>query len=97
MTKSEPRWPTLGEARAADAERRGRGEVSLNLYREGITGSLQLSIDFEHREGGHGYRLFGEKFVGQSKRLRHYVLTEADIDAIRAYLRLAKRRLRQQS
>lgn len=71
------------------------GTVSLNVYRCALTGSLQLSVDFERPdESSHGYRLFGEKFVGRSERLRRHVLDERDVKELRSYLTMAARNLR---
>lgn len=65
--------------------------VSLNVYKDGLTGSLQLSVDYEDGCGGHGYRLAGPKFAGKSKLLLRRALNQSDISELRTYLDDAER------
>jgi hypothetical protein len=61
--------------------------VQLNLYRCNVTGGLQLAIeDIDDNGTGHGYRIFGPKFLGDSTLLRRYVIDDRDVDEIRSYL-----------
>lgn len=48
--------------------------------------AYQLSINVENGKSGHGYRLLGPKYVGNSKNLRTVNLTQRDADKIRAIL-----------
>jgi hypothetical protein len=64
--------------------------VVLNVWRDGATGGLQLSIDNEREDGsGHGYRIAGPKFNGSGENLLKHRLDQRDADEIRSYLDVA--------
>jgi hypothetical protein len=61
--------------------------VSISLDRDGLTGGLQLQIGVQDERGvGHGYRIFGPKYLGNSKEVRRKVIDKYDADSIRGYL-----------
>lgn len=63
--------------------------VTFDILRCPRTGSLQASIGVQDERGyGHGYRLFGPKFAGDSEVLRSHTLTPEDAREIRRYLDL---------
>lgn len=53
----------------------------MEIYRDGWTGALQLSIGDDHG----GYRLIGPKFNGSSAVLASRVLDDRDIAELRRY------------
>ena len=62
------------------------GIVSINVYKDGWTGALQLSIDDE--DGGR--RLAGPKFNGSSTCILSKALSKDDVYEIRQYLKKVK-------
>ena len=58
-------------------------QVYLSIDRDGATGCLQISIN----DGNGGYRIHGPKYAGGSRNLARSVLTQRDVQEIRAYLR----------
>lgn len=54
----------------------------LEICRDEVTGSLQLSIGNENG----GYRIAGPKFTGKSKNLVMHIVTKRDADELRSYL-----------
>lgn len=64
-----------------------RRTVTIQLDRCNVTGGYQLSIGSENAEGyGHGYRIFGPKFIGDSTSIRKMTIDKRTADAIRGYL-----------
>ncbi len=62
--------------------------VFLCVDRDGLTGSLQLSIHLTRPDGGgHGYRIAGPKFSGTSKKVLHHQLTARDAAEFKDYLK----------
>jgi hypothetical protein len=53
---------------------------------------MQLSINWYDEadgiiwESGHGYRIFGPKFLGSGELIKRHVLDERDVREIREYL-----------
>lgn len=61
--------------------------VTISVDRHGTTGAHQLSINLRYPDGlGHGYRLYGPKFTGNSTPVLDAVLDQRDADEIREYL-----------
>lgn len=68
--------------------------VSLDLDRCGCCGSLQLSINVTREDGsGHGFRIWGDSYNGQSTSIRRKVLDARDVQEIRSYLDLAEKQM----
>lgn len=59
-------------------------DIRLNVYRDGLTGGIQLAIDDEER--GTGYRLAGPKFNGSGERLLTCRIGQQEIVRLREYL-----------
>lgn len=63
--------------------------VVISVDRDGYTNGIQLSINAVDDDGcGHGYRIFGPKYLGDSELVREYTLDKRDADEIRRYLDL---------
>lgn len=63
-------------------------KITLCVDRDGLTGSLQLSINLTRADGGgHGYRISGPKFSGASKKVLHHQITQRDVAEITDYLK----------
>jgi hypothetical protein len=61
-------------------------KVTLTLDKSGF-GSYQISINLVDEQGhGHGYRLLGPKYLGDSTELSVVTLDERDAQEIREYL-----------
>lgn len=58
------------------------GSALLSIYKDGLTGGIQLSIGDKNG----GYRIAGPKFNGSGKPLLEHRLTERDAKEIRYYL-----------
>ncbi len=56
--------------------------VLISVHRDGVTGSIQLSIGNAHG----GYRIAGPKFNGTGRLLLEHMVTERDAQEIRSYL-----------
>jgi hypothetical protein len=62
-------------------------KVTLDIDRDRYTGGVQVSIGVENDAGsGHGYRLAGPKYLGNSESIKRVTLTENDAREIRRYL-----------
>jgi hypothetical protein len=57
-------------------------------------GRFQLSIN---DEGSGGYRICGPKYVGSSTNVARHQITDRDVDEIRQYLKLARKRCPQEN
>ena len=61
--------------------------IELSLDQDNATGGFQLSIGTRDKNGGgHGYRIFGPKYIGDSTNIRTVILNPHDVDEIRVYL-----------
>lgn len=61
--------------------------VEIGVYKDGLTGGVQISIDHRNNDGGgHGYRIAGPDFSGNSLLIKKASLTERDANEIRRYL-----------
>lgn len=66
--------------------------ITITVDQRECDGGFQLSINKENPDGGgHGYRIAGPKYDSGGKTLVRHVLTKRDVDAIRAYLRDARK------
>jgi hypothetical protein len=60
-------------------------KITLEVYEVG--GAIQVSIGQEDERGvGHGYRIMGPSFAGNSRLLNRKVLKERDAREIQAYI-----------
>jgi hypothetical protein len=65
----------------------GKNRITLEVSRDNFTGGLQLSISqLDENDHGHGYRIKGPKFLGDSATLLSHDLTQRDAGEIRGYL-----------
>jgi hypothetical protein len=61
--------------------------ITIELSRCNFTGGYQLSINPRRPDGsGHGYRIFGPKFLGDSILLRKTEISKRDATEIVGYL-----------
>lgn len=71
------------------AERKVKG-VYLCVDKDGLTRGVQISIDVEYEDGGgHGYRIYGPKYCGQSSPVAKHRITARDIEEITRYFQQA--------
>lgn len=62
--------------------------VYLSADRDGYSGGLQLSIGVQNADGGgHGYRIAGPKYCGNSTPMKRHFLTPRDARKIYSYIK----------
>ena len=70
-----------------ETKNRSTERVTLSVDKSG--GRIQVSINVSDADGsGHGYRLFGPKYTGDSTPVGDEVLTQRDVREIMSYLRM---------
>lgn len=67
-----------------------QAEVFIELSKDLYTGGYQLSIGVELDGYGHGYRIAGPKFAGNSKSLLKKKLEKYDVEEIQKYLEMVE-------
>ena len=60
--------------------------LTLDVDRCGRTGGLQVSINVKDGDRGHGYRLAGPKYLGQSTPVLSVALSERDAEQVRGLI-----------